>query len=201
MLLTLRMNDTMEYMRRALIPVGIAALIVLAGAWYAFNRNPIRISDTKYMPMAAILSLTSSTFKNEEPIPSGFTCDGEGISPPLSWEHVPEGATSFVLIMDDPDALGGTWDHWIVFNIPPTVTGVAEGEEPEGVGGASSFERSGYGGPCPPSGSHRYVFHLYALDTMLDVGEGASKQEILRAMEGHVIAKAELIGTYERSAQ
>ena len=99
---------------------------------------------------------------------------------------------------DDPDAPVGTWDHWIVFNIPPTTTRIIKGEEPIGIGGKNSWGRTGYGGPCPPLGVHRYLFKLYALDTMLSLKEKASKKEIESAMQGHIIAKTELIGLYKR---
>jgi len=189
-------------MRQAYALVGIAAIIVLVGAWYAFHTSPMNIVDTKVSDsMTRILSLTSPAFEHEASMPSKYTCDGENTSPPLSWSGISEGTASLALIMDDPDAPGGTWDHWIVFNIPPSVEGVGEGEEPEGVPGKSSFGRGGYGGPCPPSGLHRYIFRLYALDTMLDIPEGSSKIEALRSMEGHIIERAELTGTYQRVVQ
>lgn len=191
-------------MREAYALVGIAALIVLVGAWYAFHTSSTYIVDTKVsdpMTSTSTLSLTSSAFEHETSMPSKYTCDGPNVSPPLAWSNVPEGTASFALVMDDPDAPGGTWDHWIVFNIPPSVSGVAESEEPEGVPGKNSFGRSGYGGPCPPSGSHRYIFRLYALDASLDISEGSSKAEVLGSMEGHIIEQAELMGTYQRVVQ
>ena len=187
-------------MRNAYALIGITAVIVLVGAWYAVNRNSTEPVDTSE-PMTSTFSLTSSAFENSGKMPSKFTCDGAGISPPLSWSGVPEGAQSLVLIVDDPDAVGGTWDHWVIFNMPPTARGTEEGREPSGVSGGNSWGRGGWGGPCPPSGTHRYFFRLYALDTMLPLGAGASKQEILAAMEGHIVAQAELVGNYQRVAQ
>ena len=145
------------------------------------------------------MKLTSPAFENNGKIPSEYTCDGSGTSPELNIEDVPKNAKSLVLINDDPDAPVGTWDHWIVFNIPPTTAKIEKGDEPEGLGGKNSWGRTGYGGPCPPSGVHRYFFKLYALDAMLNLKEGAAKKEIENAMQGHIIAKAELMGTYKRA--
>jgi len=149
--------------------------------------------------------LTSSAFTQGEPIPVKYSCDGEDISPPLAWGDPPEGAQSFVLIMDEPDAPGGTWDHWIVFNIPAEVRELPE-NMPAGMKfgdvaatfGKNSWGRSDYGGPCPPGGTHRYFFKFYVLDTILSLDESASKRQVLAAMEGHVLAEAELMGTYSR---
>jgi len=144
------------------------------------------------------MELTSPAFENNQGIPSEYTCDGSDTSPELSIADVPENAKSLVLINDDPDAPVGTWDHWIVFNIPASTTTINKGQEPSGTGGKNSWGRTGYGGPCPPSGTHRYIFKLYALDTELDFQEGAAKKDIEAAMEGHIIGQAELIGTYKK---
>ncbi|MEK6949864.1 MAG: YbhB/YbcL family Raf kinase inhibitor-like protein, partial [Nanoarchaeota archaeon] len=127
-----------------------------------------------------------------------YTCDGDDTNPELNIADVPKNAKSLVLINDDPDAPVGVWDHWIVFNIPPTTNKINKGKEPAGSGGKNSWGRTGYGGPCPPSGVHRYFFKMYALDTMLNLKEGATKKEIESAMQGHIIAKTELMGTYKR---
>jgi Raf kinase inhibitor-like YbhB/YbcL family protein len=150
--------------------------------------------------------LTSSAFQSEQPIPSRHACHGEDLSPPLAWKGVPEGTQSLVLIMDDPDAVavaGYVWDHWLLFNIPPETKYLPEGisanaELSDGSRhGQNSFRRLGYGGPCPPGGqTHRYSFTLYALDIPLDLESGAIKDDILVAMEGCVLAKAQLIGLY-----
>jgi len=144
------------------------------------------------------MKLTSTAFENNREIPLEYTCDGADTSPELNIDDVPENAKSLVLINDDPDAPVGTWDHWVVFNIAPSTTKIGKGQEPEGIGGKNSWGRIGYGGPCPPSGTHRYFFKFYALDTELDLQVGASKGEIEKAMEDHVLAQAQLIGTYKR---
>jgi len=144
------------------------------------------------------MKITSPAFQHGEEIPSEYTCDSSDVSPELYIEGVSENAKSLVLINDDPDAPGRTWDHWIVFNIPAHVTKIEKGKEPEGVAGTNGWGRTGYGGPCPPSGTHRYFFKLYALDTYLDLKEGSTKEDIEAAMAGHIIDCAELMGTYER---
>lgn len=150
-------------------------------------------------------NLTSESFLEGEPIPSQYTCDGEDVSPPLVWSGVPDNTSSFALIMDDPDAPVGTWVHWVLFNLPGNATALnvglpAEAELPDGSQqGTNSWGRLGYGGPCPPSGTHRYYFKLYALDTSLELGESATKEDVLAAMEGHILMKTELMGTYSTS--
>jgi len=144
------------------------------------------------------MKLTSPAFEHNGKIPSEYTCDGEDVSPELNIEDVPEDVNSLVLIMDDPDAPVGNWDHWIVFNIAPDTAKIEKGTEPAGVGGKNSWKKTGYGGPCPPDREHRYFFKLYALDTTLDLAEGSTKDEIEKAMEGHIVEKTELIGLYER---
>jgi len=152
-------------------------------------------------PVGATLTVTSTAFTHEGTIPALYSCDGEDISPPISWSNVPEETESFVLICDDPDAIG-TWVHWVVFNIPGSATGLPE-DVPDGkplAGGGMHGENSwgdpGYGGPCPPMGAHHYVFTVYALDTMLTLDAGASKRNVLDAMSGHILGKGELIGVY-----
>ncbi len=143
------------------------------------------------------MQLTSSAFENEEDIPARFTCDGEDLSPPLALEGIPSDAASLVLVMDDPDAPGGTWDHWVAFDIPVT-RAIPEAVGALGTGGENSWGRTDYGGPCPPSGRHRYFFTVYALDTTLDLTEGSDKAAVLEAMEGNVLAQATLMGRYSR---
>jgi Raf kinase inhibitor-like YbhB/YbcL family protein len=150
------------------------------------------------------MTLTSSAFTHGAMIPKEYTCDGKDISPPLRWSEPPEKTQSFALIMDDPDAPMGTWVHWVIYNIPATARGLSEGipkdaDLPDGSRqGRNSWRRVGYGGPCPPSGTHRYFFKLYALDTVLSFAAGATKEELLKAMEGHILAQAELMGRYSR---
>ncbi|MBD3309984.1 YbhB/YbcL family Raf kinase inhibitor-like protein [Candidatus Woesearchaeota archaeon] len=141
-----------------------------------------------------------SVFEEGKEIPSEYTCQGDDINPELTIEDVPEEAKSLVLIMDDPDAPSGTWDHWIVFNIPADTEKIGKDSVPAGaVQGKNSWEKNEYGGPCPPSGTHRYNLKLYALDTELDLDESADKKAVEDAMKGHVAAEAKLTGTYEKS--
>jgi hypothetical protein len=155
------------------------------------------------------LTITSPAFADGSSIPSVYTCDGKDIPPPLQWSGVPEQARSLVLIVDDPDAPDPraprmTWVHWVLFNIPPDATGLPEGvrpaDLPEGTKeGISSRGKPGYGGPCPPIGRHRYFHKLYALDTVLTGLENPTKAQLEKAMEGHIIARAELVGTYQKA--
>jgi len=142
------------------------------------------------------LAITSSVFKNKGVIPAKYTCDGENVNPPLSVEGVPEGTESLVLIVDDPDAPMGTWDHWVVWDIPPTKK-IEENSVP-GTEGLNDFGKHSYGGPCPPSDTHRYFFKVYALDTKLDLPSNSRKRNVEKAMEGHILAKGEIIGLYSR---
>ena len=145
------------------------------------------------------MKLTSSAFTHNGSIPSEYTCDGNDLSPLLSISDVPSNAKSLALISDDPDAPVGTWDHWVVFNIPPSTKSILKGTEPQGTAGKNSWGRTGYGGPCPPSGTHRYFFKLYALDKILNLPEGPTKNDLEMAMQGHIVAQAQLMGTYKRS--
>jgi len=150
------------------------------------------------------MKITSTAFREGQGIPRKYTCDGEDVSPPLSWTGAPQAAKSFAIISDDPDAPAGTWVHWVYYDLPAGVTSLPEDVEPAerprigGVHGITDFRRLGYGGPCPPGGTHRYFFKLYALDAVLDIPAGADKKKLLRAMEGHVLAEAQLMGKYGR---
>jgi len=144
------------------------------------------------------MKLTSPAFVDGGTIPSRYTCDGANISPPLKISDVPEGTESLALVMDDPDAPMGTFDHWVVWNIPKGTREIPEGTEPQGVQGRTNFGKLGYGGPCPPSGTHGYKFKLYALSKKLDLKEGASKRELERAMKGNIIEEVVLTGKYSR---
>ena len=147
----------------------------------------------------ATLTITSSAFKSEEFIPSKFTCDGTDVNPALAISNVPPEAKSLVLIMDDPDAPGGIWVHWVVWNIDPKTREIVENSVPRGAKqGVNDFRKTPYGGPCPPSGTHRYFFKLYVLDVLLDLGSGTTKGALEKAMKGHVLAQAELMGKYKR---
>ncbi|MBC7879547.1 MAG: YbhB/YbcL family Raf kinase inhibitor-like protein [Anaerolineales bacterium] len=152
----------------------------------------------------APLALTSPAFANGEAIPVNYSCDGTDATPPLTWTDPPRGTKSFALIMDDPDAGSTPWVHWVIFNIPASARGLDEGLptdaqlSDESIQGKASPYSTGYHGPCPPAGTHHYVFKLYALDTKLDLDESTSKTALLDAMESHILTTAELIGTFER---
>ncbi len=148
--------------------------------------------------------LTSTAFAAGQPIPRQYTCDGENVSPPLQWSDPPQGTQSLALNCDDPDAPAGTWVHWVLYNLPAKTRTLAEAipataDLPDGSRhGKNGWGRLGYGGPCPPSGTHRYFFKLYALDTVLGLASGADKNQLLQAMQGHILAQTELMGTYKR---
>jgi Raf kinase inhibitor-like YbhB/YbcL family protein len=150
------------------------------------------------------IKLISTAFQEGGTIPEKFACDGEDLSPPLNWEGVPDDTKSLALILDDPDAPAGTWVHWVVYNLPPTIEGLSEGVIPEreikggGFQGMNDFRKIGYGGPCPPEGEHRYFFKLYALDTLFPFAAGVTKAQLMIAMEGHVIEETHLMGRYRR---
>ena len=137
-------------------------------------------------------------------IPGKYTCDGMDISPPLTWTSGPEGTKTFALICDDPDAPRGTWVHWVLFNLPADIIELHENVPPErelengAKQGMNDFRKIGYGGPCPPGGTHRYFFKFYALDTEINLEAGATKSELLKAMEDHILAEGQLMGRYER---
>ena len=169
-------------------------------------RKPI-ISGAVAILLAAIASfaaggarmkITSSAFQEGGNIPSKFTCDGSDTSPPLQITGVPSSAKSLVLIADDPDAPTGLFTHWLVWNIPPHTNSIAEGSASNGVHGTNDFGKSGYKGPCPPPGTHRYSFKIFALDRELDLRPGAKRSEVNVAMKGHVIGQGELVGRYSR---
>ncbi len=146
------------------------------------------------------LTLTSQAFTAKKQIPGRFTCDGQDINPSLEWNSAPIGTQSMALIMDDPDAPVGTWVHWLLWNIQPGTRHINENSVPDGaIQGLNSWKRNSYGGPCPPSGTHRYFLKLYALDIVLNLPRSATKAELENAMQGHILAKAELMGTYSRN--
>jgi Raf kinase inhibitor-like YbhB/YbcL family protein len=147
------------------------------------------------------IRITSPAFVDGGTIPARYTCDGDDICPEMSWKNVPEEAVSLAMIVDDPDAPGGTWVHCVAYNISPSDTSISTEEIAAGqevVMGENSWGKMAYGGPCPPGGTHRYFFKIYALDKKLELESGATKEELLKAMEGHVLAKGELMGTYQR---
>ncbi len=150
------------------------------------------------------LKITSTAFEEGGMIPRRYTCDGADLSPPLSWSGAPAETQSFALISDDPDAPMGTWVHWVIYNLPASASELHEAVPPEkdlkngARQGRNDFRKIGYGGPCPPGGTHRYYFKLYALDTVLGFPAGATKAELLKAMEGHILAQGQVMGRYKR---
>jgi hypothetical protein len=150
------------------------------------------------------IKLTSTAFQDGGMIPAKYTCDGANVSPPLEWSGASQTAKSLALICDDPDAPGKTWVHWVVFDLPASRTSLPENVQPQesiaggGKQGTTDFEKVGYGGPCPPSGTHRYFFKLYALDTELNLDSKTTKNELLKAMDAHILAQGELMGKYKR---
>ena len=145
------------------------------------------------------LEVKSDAFANGQSIPAKYSCTGRNISPALTWGNAPAGTQSFALIVDDPDAPMGTWVHWVVYNIPSTTTGLEESADTSAVSvGKNSSSKMSYNGPCPPSGTHRYFFKLYALDSLLSLSPGATKEQLLDAMKGHILAQGELMGTFSK---
>ena len=157
-------------------------------------------------PPSTALKVTSTAFEQGAAIPLKHTCDGQDLSPPLAWAGVPPGAKSLAVVCDDPDAPAGTWDHWVLYNLPADTPGLPEGVAASGTGlpsgtlqGLNGWRTQGYRGPCPPRGGpHRYFFRVYALDTALSLPAGASKEKVQSAMKGHVLAAGELVGRYAR---
>jgi Raf kinase inhibitor-like YbhB/YbcL family protein len=143
------------------------------------------------------LTIKSPSFQHNSPIPKKYSCDGEDTNPPITIEGTPKEAKSLALVIDDPDAPSGTFDHWVVWNIPPSTTKIAENSVP-GTEGLNSARQQGYMGPCPPSGTHRYFFKVYALDKELNLGAKTTKRDLEKVMQGHIIAKGELIGLHHR---
>lgn len=197
-------------MKRVIFYLLFTALVLSACA----SPTPVTQEQTIPDPLTEdetqSIEITSSAFSEGQSIPAKFTCVGDAesslkdISPALTWGEPPAGTQSFALIMDDPDAPNGIWDHWIMFNIPASARGLPESMPanstlPDGsMSGNNSWGRTGYGGPCPPSGTHRYFFKLYTLDEMLAISTGASKGELEKAMVGHILAQGELMGTFTK---
>jgi Raf kinase inhibitor-like YbhB/YbcL family protein len=178
-------------------------LLLICSSLLAIQLTEIK-SQTKMGINKMSIIIESPAFKQGDFIPSRYTCDGEDISPALKWTNVPEGTKSLALICDDPDAPIGDWVHWVLYNIPPETKELKENIPPDkilkdgSIHGLNDWKRYGYGGPCPPSGVHRYFFKLYALDTKLNLAPGATKRQLLEAMKGHIIAQGELMGKYQR---
>lgn len=187
---------------RRILRVGVSLWVILTfvSACQGTQQGPQTMGEAE-----AALQIETDAFESDGTIPQRYTCDGQDLSPSLSWSEPPAGTQSLLLICDDPDAPGGTWNHWVLFNIPATARSLPEGipadplVEGAGTHGANSWRHLGYGGPCPPKGSeHRYQFQLYALDIILGLEPGASENEVARAMKDHVLAEGQLVGRYSR---
>jgi Raf kinase inhibitor-like YbhB/YbcL family protein len=172
--------------------------LLIAFCWLALGAD-------RAFAQSAKLAVISSAFDQGHPIPVKYTCRGEDVSPPIKWEGAPANTKSFALICDDPDAPGGTWVHWVIYNHPSDAPSLPENTAksetlPNGAAqGRNSFQNIGYGGPCPPSGkAHRYFFKVYALDTLLTLDSRPDKEKLLAAMKGHILAQGQLMGTYQR---
>ncbi len=181
-------------------PIGL----VLASILFVSCQCQPRSAFKKESEMNAQMKITSVAFGPGADIPKRYTCDGEDVSPPLAWTGVPANTKSLALICDDPDAPMGTWVHWVLFNLPASAKGLPEAVPAKpaidkgGQQGINDFRKTGYGGPCPPSGTHRYFFKLYALDSEPNLGPSTTKQQLLKAIEGHVLAEAQVMGKYRR---
>jgi Raf kinase inhibitor-like YbhB/YbcL family protein len=185
----------LQFAWKSLLARNSALIGILAGAVCVLA---VHVTGREVIGMSA-LQISSPVFKHDQMIPSKYTCDGADASPPLLIGNVPPQARSLALIVDDPDAPAGTWVHWVVWNIDPKTTEIGENTVPAGAHqGTNDFRTQRYGGPCPPSGTHRYFFKLYALDATIDPGKGATKAGLERAMKGHIAAQAELMGRYKR---
>ncbi len=191
-------------MKKLLIFLLILAALLLVGAVIIFFLLAPSRTETFSPETEFTMNLTSPAFTQGQPIPVKFSCKGADVSPTLAWDEPPAGTKSLALVMDDPDAPMGTWVHWVLFNIPTTAHEWPENTPtdanlPNGaVQGLTSARSVGYHGPCPPSGTHRYFFKLYALDIKLDLTSKADKQALLNAMQGHILAQGELMGTFSK---
>jgi len=167
-------------------------------------QQPAQTSSNSAPDKNSSIQITSIAFTEGEAIPRQYTCDGVNVSPPLEWTGVPKTARTIALVTDDPDAPAGTWVHWVLYNLPATNIGMVENLpatenlKAGGFQGKNDFGKIGYGGPCPPSGTHRYFFKIYAVDGELPLPAGATKAELLKAMEGHIVGQGQLMGTYRR---
>lgn len=198
-----RMKNT-----KTVIIAGITLILVVLGAFLYYkmaiqNRRQVSIissvsinSEESLTP--STMKISSNAFENNAQIPSKYTCDAENINPPLMISDIPADAKTLALLVDDPDAPVGDWVHWIAWNIPPTTTEITENSAPLGIQGTTDFGKPGWGGPCPPFGTHRYFFKIYALNTELNLPASAKKADLLKAIEGHILDQAELIGLYQR---
>jgi len=183
---------------------GYGAVLVFALALLTTGTGACNSENPPSREGVAMVRVTSSAFSEGDSIPALYTCEGNDVSPPLKWSGVPAGTKSIALTCTDPDAPRGTFVHWVLFNLPPSIDGLPEGVTPDtvpqgAVNGTNDFPKLGYGGPCPPPGTpHRYYFTVYALDAVLDLPSGARLRDLTAAMEGHILAKGSLMGRYAR---
>ena len=187
-----------RFLKAILELILISIFLVIAGfiTWKGFYKN--REAPLQHSPVS-IIKITSPAFEEGKTIPKKYSCDGEDINPPLHIDDVSDRAQSLAIILDDPDASAGVWNHWLVWNIDPMTREIKEGKLPKGaLLGINDFEKLEYEGPCPTSGNHRYYFRVYALDTKLTLKQGLNRQSLDTAMEGHTIEKASLMGTFSR---
>jgi Raf kinase inhibitor-like YbhB/YbcL family protein len=197
----------LNYGRIAMYPrsvyLGLALLCSCSGG-SAPESSGIKSNQNKGVEMKMEIKVTSTALQDGGMIPSKYTCDGENISPPLEWSGAPTTTKSFALICDDPDAPGKTWVHWVLYDLNASASELPEDVKPREVlsngakQGTNDFQKIGYGGPCPPSGTHRYFFKLYALDAETSLRPGATKDQLLKAIEGHIVAEGQLMGKYKR---
>ncbi|MFC1854805.1 YbhB/YbcL family Raf kinase inhibitor-like protein [Candidatus Dependentiae bacterium] len=184
----------------------LAVVVLFLGRMFAKKKNvtgSTAKASTKSVERKVVkINVSSSAFSDGDTLPINYTCEGKDISPPISWSNLPPNTKSVALVCDDPDAPMGTWVHWVLFNIPVNVTSLEEGVDETTISGVvrgnNSWNRVGYGGACPPSGKHRYIFRVYAFDTTLSIKEGSTKIELADAMKGHVLGEGELMSKYAR---
>ena len=192
-------------MLRRLVALSLLATTALIGCSRESQPVPANMSAQPAQQQQAQMKVESAAIKEGQPIPRQYTCDGINISPPLEWSGVPKSAKTIAIVADDPDAPAGTWVHWVLYNLPAENIGLVENVpatdnlKAGGFQGKNDFGKPGYGGPCPPSGTHRYFFRVYALDTLLDVSAGSDKRTVEKAMKDHILGSGELIGMYKKS--
>jgi len=188
-------------MRGIFVIIGLALCCVMFSSC-AGRQQPVAQPASTPKEDKAEIKLTSAALKDGQSIPAPYTCDGVNISPPLEWSGLPKTTKTVAVVVDDPDAPSGTWVHWVLYNLPADNIGLVENVPASenlkagGFQGKNDFGKIGYGGPCPPSGTHRYFFKIYALDSELPLKAGATKAELMKAMEGHIVLEGQLMGTY-----
>jgi len=185
--------------RKVLISGLVIVLIVIAATFLLTKGEKKQENKSVNTPLSTTMNITSTAFKQNDPIPSKYTCDGQDFTPPLSFLEVPDGAQSLALSVVDPDSPSGHFTHWVAWNIPANTKEIIEGSLPAGIiQGKNDFGKEGYGGPCPGSGRHHYVFNLYALDEKINLEEGLSRDQLESAVADHILARAQLVGLYQR---